>query len=125
MRQDEGGGQGCTYRVSAALCITAAPVALFLEDEMSDSLVFLDRDQADLNLLRHALGCRGDKKNWGFRNYFAAALGGANAESFERLVTKGLAHQGQTTEAMQYYHATESGCVAVGLSAKQTKKALE
>ena len=34
MRQDEGGGQGCTYLVSAALCIHSGSGRAFLEDEM-------------------------------------------------------------------------------------------
>lgn len=81
---------------------------------------------SDLNHLRHALGaidavaCR----KWGLRNHFNAVNGGKRQEAFERLVADGLATRGRVKDGSTCYHATEKGCVAIGLWPKAIKRAL-
>lgn len=45
--------------------------------------------------------------------------------ALDRLTTLGYVVKGGSNESMHYYHATENGCIAAGLNAKQTKRALE
>ena len=74
----------------------------------------------DMKKLRHMLGAteHRPKKNWGFRNYFAA--GADSVPSLERLVAAGYCVRGA-----HYYHATRAGCAAAGLSKAATKRAFE
>jgi hypothetical protein len=80
----------------------------------------------DLGKLRHMLGVSSSCKphDWGFRNYFATSGGEAMA-ALDRLVMLGYVAKGDSNGTMHYYHATESGCIAAGLNAKQIKRALE
>ena len=86
------------------------------------------RDQVtaeDMKKRKHMLGATENrpKKEWGFRNYFAA---GQNAvPGLERLVTAGLCVRGAPYMDAHYYHATQEGCAAVGLSKAATKRAFE
>lgn len=76
---------------------------------------------ADMNNLRHMLGVGSHiaKKDWGYRNYFNAQPGHFDEPSLLRLEASGLVRRGQR----DYWHATEAGCKAIGLTDKQTKKA--
>lgn len=79
----------------------------------------------DMTKLRHMLGVTEyrPKKNWGFRNYFAA---GANAvPGLERLVAAGYCVRGEPFMDAHYYHATKEGCAAAGLSKAATRRAFE
>lgn len=78
----------------------------------------------DLKKLRHMLGMTYERRNWGFRNYYATS-GGEAMFALDRLARMGYVVKGGNSDSMHYYHATESGCVAAGLNAKQIKRALE
>lgn len=80
----------------------------------------------DLDNLRHMLGVdeRIHKRNWGYRNYYAAG-GGGSTVSMERLVAAGFAERGQQYHNSHVYHATLEGCKAIGLNAKQIERAME
>lgn len=78
----------------------------------------------DLKKLRHMLGMTYERSNWGFRNYYATS-GGEAMEALDRLVTLGFVIKGHSSDGMSYYHATENGCIAAGLSARQIKRAME
>lgn len=73
----------------------------------------------DMDNLRHMLGVCSTKprKQWCWRNYYNANDGD---ESMARLVASGLAEQYRPN----YFRATEAGCQAIGLSAKEIHKAL-
>jgi hypothetical protein len=79
----------------------------------------------DLDKLRHMVGVQGGaaKKDWGYRNYFAAGAGSVPA--MERLVVAGYCTRGGRQGDLQYYHATEAGCAAAGLDEAATKRAME
>lgn len=75
----------------------------------------------DLSILRHMLGVASNvpKKDIGYRNYFNSCPGHSDLPSLERLEANGLVRRGEPN----YWHATEAGCKAIGLTAKQIKKA--
>ena len=79
----------------------------------------------DLEKLCHMLGKRSNipKKNWGYRNFFAAKEG--DIESMERLVKAGLAKKDLKRWGMQYYYATKEGCKAIGLHKAAIERAME
>ncbi|WP_175787476.1 hypothetical protein [Burkholderia anthina] len=83
----------------------------------------------DLRKLQHMLGAvpgHYSKAKWGWRNYYATS-GGPATEAMKRMEALGLVQLGHTSEGgMAYYHATEAGCRAAGLTTtKQIKRALE
>lgn len=75
----------------------------------------------DLSILRHMLGVASNvpKKDIGYRNYFNSCPGHGDLPSLERLEANGLVRRGRP----DYWHATEAGCKAIGLTDKQIKKA--
>jgi len=79
----------------------------------------------DIKKLRHMLGAteHRPKKNWGFRNYYAA--GRDSVPSLERLVSAGYCVRGAPYMDAHYYHATRAGCAAAGLSKAATALAFE
>ena len=79
----------------------------------------------DMKKLKHMLGAteRRPKKNWGFRNYYAAGAG--DVPGLDRLVSAGLCVRGAPYDKAHYYHATVAGCAAAGLSKAATKRAFE
>jgi hypothetical protein len=79
----------------------------------------------DMKKLRHMLGAteHRPKKNWGFRNYYAA--GTDSVPGLERLVAAGYCVRGAPYMDAHYYHATREGCAAAGLSKAATKRAFE
>jgi hypothetical protein len=79
----------------------------------------------DMRKLRHMLGVTEHraKKNWGFRNYFAAD--GDSVPGLERLVTAGLCVRGQPYDKHHYYHATQDGRAAAGLSKAAIKRVFD
>jgi len=81
----------------------------------------------DLDLLRHAAGATSDvkRKDWGYRNYFAAGKDGSDREGLERMVAAGLAVQGRDIPGgLIYFHVTEEGCRALGMTKKEIKRAM-
>lgn len=78
----------------------------------------------DLHILRHMVGMGEKPRDWGYRNYYATS-GGPAKEALDRLSTLAYVTKGRADETMAYYHATESGCIAAGLTGKQIKRALE
>jgi hypothetical protein len=80
-------------------------------------------------ILRHMLGAekgRYPMRNWGFRNHYACSE--FNDDKLEELcdmVDQGLLSKGGRGHELIYFHATELGCRAVGLTNKQIKNALE
>ena len=79
----------------------------------------------DMDSLQHMLGVGLHKKKsiWGYRNYFAAGAG--SLASMERLVVAGYVTRGRITNSMTYYHATEAGMDAIGLSKAAKRRAME
>jgi hypothetical protein len=75
----------------------------------------------DLSILRHMLGVASNvpKKDIGYRNYFNSCAGHSDLPALERLEANGLVRRG----GPNYWHATEAGCKAIGLTDKQIKKA--
>lgn len=90
-----------------------------------DEVQTQDVTQDDMKKLRHMLGAteHRPKKNWGFRNYFAA--GADSVPSLERLVSAGYCVRGAPYMDANYYHATRAGCAAAGLSKAETNRAFE
>ena len=78
----------------------------------------------DMDNLRHMLGVANNvpKKRWGYRNYYASSI--SDMPNMIRLEAAGLVRRGRPYEDAYYFHATESGCLAVGLSAKQRQDAM-
>lgn len=78
---------------------------------------------ADMEILRHMLGMRMDKakRDWGYRNYFNSCEGHSDMPSLLRLEAAGLIKR--STSDVNYWHATEAGCKAIGLNAAQIKRA--
>jgi hypothetical protein len=76
----------------------------------------------DLENLRHMLGVRSDKarKHWCYRNHFNSNPGCDHYASMQRLVARGFAVE----HRKDYFSATLHGCMAIGLTAKETHKAL-
>jgi len=85
--------------------------------------VTVDITKADRDTLIHMLGAgshirRGAR---GHRNYFAA--GESQVADMERLVEAGLVTRGVACYGLVYYHATEAGCDAAGLSKAAKRRA--
>lgn len=80
------------------------------------------------DLLRHMLGAwPGDSGRvlWGRRNYFMTGPGRVD-DSLRRLLVDGLVRIGSCADGdIRVYHATSKGCLAIGLNAAQTRRALE
>ncbi len=76
----------------------------------------------DLENLRHMLGVRNDKprKQWCYRNYFNSSPGCDHYPSMQRLVAMGFAFEYRP----DYFRGTLHGCMAIGLTAKETHKAI-
>lgn len=77
----------------------------------------------DMDILRHMLGVGSHipKRQWCYRNYFNAEAGHSDMPSLLRLEKHGLVVGGREG----YWHATEAGMKAIGLDAKQIKRAME
>lgn len=88
-------------------------------------------ERDDLELVRHMLGVGSHikKRDWGYRNYFAASDGGSDREALHRLVARGLVVLGRKASpemgGHSYFHATEAGMDAIGLTSAQKRKANE
>ena len=82
----------------------------------------------DINNLRHMLGAepgRYKKANWGFRNYYSTGGAGSTHERLLRMESLGLLVKRVASERTVFFHATEAGCLAVGLKKAQIRRALE
>jgi len=80
--------------------------------------------EEELGHLQHMLGVgiHISKRNWGYRNYFCASP--EQEKEFLNLMRNGFVQIGKRDNLYVYYHATELGCVVVGLNKKQTNRAL-
>ncbi len=74
----------------------------------------------DLENLRHMLGVRTGKPRKHCRNYFNSNPGCDHYASMQRLVARGFAVEYRP----EYFSATMLGCSEIGLTAKETDKAL-
>lgn len=81
----------------------------------------------ELEILRHTVGAdrHVKKRDWGYRNRYAASSTSDVMKSLRWLESEGLMAQGEATSNLIFFHATEAGCRAAGLSKKQTARALE
>lgn len=79
----------------------------------------------DIDDLRHMLGMNYKKRDWGFRNYYAAGIDSDAERSMDRLVCLGYVRKGRNNGTYTYYHVTEKGCIAVGLTPSKVAKALK
>jgi len=81
--------------------------------------------QTDFKRLVHMVGGLAPKKDWGYRNFYAARKDGSEVAEFRQLVSEGLVTEGRESGNIIFFHATEAGCRVVGLTDEQIKKALE
>lgn len=90
---------------------------------MSAPVTQADQLIADMNTLRNMLGVRMDlpSSKWCYRNYFNAEAGHHSMPSLDRLELAGLIEHYRPG----YYRATWDGCRAIGLTEKQSKRAME
>jgi len=85
----------------------------------------------DIQSLKHMLGATSctPRQRWGYRNYYAAAVGSKAEESMKRLAAVGFVRLGPLSPYHEgdivYYCATETGCIVAGLNEKQTKRTIE
>lgn len=81
---------------------------------------------SDVQNLKHMLGAQKhiSKRNWGYRNHFCACKSGEDFDSMQRLEAAGLVVRGREQERSVFFHCTEAGCKAAGLTAEQTNRAL-
>lgn len=85
----------------------------------------MEVNEADMDSLRHMLGAvpgRYPKHKWGWRNHYCASNAGEDYDSMQRLVAAGLAVEGCAQSSSTFYHATEAGCKAVGMSKAAIKR---
>lgn len=85
-------------------------------------------EASDKAKLQHMLGAipgHHQKRNWGYRNHYAAAKGGAQEAAMRRLESAGLVEQGSVTENLIFFHATAAGCQVLNFDDSQTRRALE
>ena len=78
--------------------------------------------------LRHMLGAepgRYRKNQWGFRNHYAASPTSKDHDELKAMEAKGLVFQGRASENMVFFHATETGCKAIGLTKAQIDRAFD
>lgn len=76
-------------------------------------------------ILKHMLGMDGNpRRMWGYRNYYAAGRDGQVLAQLRGMETDGLIREGQTTDKMIYFHATEAGCRAMGMNTLEQRRAL-
>lgn len=78
--------------------------------------------------LRHMLGAepgRYTKKQWGFRNYYCASQGSTDHAQLLEMAEAGIVAQGHMGEKTIYFHATEAGCKAIGLTKAQIDRAFD
>jgi len=81
----------------------------------------------DRRKLQHMLGAipgHYPRSKWGFRNHYATN-GGPALDALRRMQALGLVSHGRTSGRMEFFHATELGCRAIGLDNKQIQRALE
>ncbi len=84
--------------------------------------------ESDIGNLRHMLGAvpgRYPKNKWGWRNHYCAPNAGEDSDSMQRLVAAGLAVQGCAQSNSTFYHATEAGCKAVGMSKAAIRRMMD
>lgn len=78
----------------------------------------VDLSQRQMNILTHMLGV-GDhvpKKQWGYRNHYCARAGSPEEAELMELVGLDLVEKGAERLTSTYFHCTELGCKAAGLS---------
>lgn len=78
--------------------------------------------------LRHMLGAvpgHYRKNQWGFRNYYCASQGGQDHADLQKMAEAGIVVQGRMGEKTIYFHATEAGCKAIGLTKAQIDRAFD
>lgn len=78
--------------------------------------------------LRHMLGAehgRYRKDQWGFRNHYAANPNSPACAELKEMKEIGLVSEGGSSENMIFFHATEKGCKAIGLTKTQIDRAFD
>jgi len=67
------------------------------------------------------------QKKHGYRNHFAATIGGQEHGIMLSMEAAGLVSRGRTINGggMEYFHATVDGCKAIGLGKAAIKRAFE
>jgi hypothetical protein len=83
--------------------------------------------ETQLDDLRHMVGAQPHirKRDWGFRNHYAASKGSLAELSMLELQRLGYVTEGRTGEELVFFHCTELGCKAAGLNERQTRRALD
>lgn len=87
-----------------------------------------EHDPKHIDILTHMLGAGSHikKRNWGYRNRFCAEIDGDDYRTLLAMEELNLVVRGQLLNGgtMQYFYATEAGCNAIGLNAKQRQNAM-
>lgn len=75
----------------------------------------------DLECLQHMLGINAayPRKQWGYRNHFAAEPTSTDAAAMERLLAGGFVTKGGAASGLTFYHATLKGCRAAGMTERE------
>lgn len=78
----------------------------------------------ELEILRHMVGAKSHipKRNWGYRNYFAAS--DCQKNDLKNLLSDGLITEGKKRGDLTFYFCTKLGCEAIGPSKAATQRAL-
>lgn len=66
------------------------------------------------------------KKKWGFRNRYCATIGGSEESHLTAMANAGLVVRGREINAgaSVFFHVTEAGMDAIGLTSAQKKRAM-
>jgi hypothetical protein len=80
--------------------------------------------EKQLQQLKHMVGAAPEisRKNWGYRNHYCVRTGSEHEAEMMELVKLDLVEKGNEALTNTYFHATELGCKAAGLSRKQILK---
>jgi hypothetical protein len=80
------------------------------------------------SILTHMVGAQShiDKRDWGYRNFFASEPGSDDFKMLLELEKQCLViHQIPAPgQSVVYFHCTEAGCKAAGLDEEQTNRAM-
>jgi hypothetical protein len=84
----------------------------------------LELTEKQLQQLKHTVGAAPEisRKNWGYRNHYCVRAGSEQEAEMMELVKLDLMEKGQEASTNTYFHCTEMGCKAAGLSRKQILK---
>ena len=88
-------------------------------------------DKRYTEIIIHMTGSKypSPKRQWGWRNYFAAGVDSPDHKTLLEMESQGLVVAAKNApcwqdSSLQYFYATEKGCLEAGLSKAATKRAM-